>query len=729
MACGCNKCKENCGCNKCMENPCDECSPKPCKCHPCYNTMIGDCKQPCGSAQPIDSCMTNEYCDDGCDEFLDAKCIQFSDGETLEDKWENLIAILADIKSCITAIGGETIVRGCTDPNSNNYNPNANVDDGSCTYNCPTSGTFNTSISNIFCDTLDLNQFLSGASIGGTWYIGGCGSTVISNTQWQISGSTLFLGNQPALGVHTFNYQVTSANCAPECTEIQLELCNKGNAGTGIDFSFPLNSNQTINLFDYVTGEDQGGVWYDAMGQIVINPMTHIPDTSNVGTWNYSYIVNESCCGGSRVNIVYTVSENNCPDAGTGETLTITEGDSTQYNLFDYLTGETSGGTWTNNGTNTTNLQNFSLLSVGSHTFLYTVSGENCPTDTATVTVIVEEAQTNSCEGFSAGTGSTGQVCVDGDATTINLLDLITGFTIGGVFGDVPIGSVTPCKTFTNPAQVLGGNIDNWQGTNIVLDFAGEPTGIYQFSYGNECDCTIITVEAISCVEPECQFTINNISIVEEDTGNPLTCCNGEFYVDLDATGADTYTVQVDLQQERSIDADGIYGPFACGVETVQMTITGSSDGCTTTSQTQTITLPNDCLFGQPTFCITYSQITNPITGVVSDLYTYAVTMESGFQQGLFNGENIVSVTIDVEDNIGNTVTNFNPPLGGTDSTWITWQSNIDDFGCVKNYTVVTDQATYTIPDFCDSDLNITTPTTQDQICEELDLEITRAPS
>ena len=30
----------------------------------------------------------------------------------------------------------ETIVSGCTDPNANNYNPAANTDDGSCTYDC-----------------------------------------------------------------------------------------------------------------------------------------------------------------------------------------------------------------------------------------------------------------------------------------------------------------------------------------------------------------------------------------------------------------------------------------------------------------------------------------------------------------------------------------------------------------------------------------------------------------
>lgn len=88
------------GCNKCNNNPCDKCSPKPCQCHPCYNTLVGDCKQPCGEAKPIE-CLDNAYCDDGCETFLKAECIIFTDGETLETKFTNLMTILTQISECV----------------------------------------------------------------------------------------------------------------------------------------------------------------------------------------------------------------------------------------------------------------------------------------------------------------------------------------------------------------------------------------------------------------------------------------------------------------------------------------------------------------------------------------------------------------------------------------------------------------------------------------------------
>lgn len=104
----CNNCKNTCGTT-------------PCQCHPCYNTLVGDCKEPCDNttAQPID-CLTQEYCNDGCESFLEAKCILFSDGETLEQKWTTLINTLNQLSECIcentggcpnlgTATGNNTI--------------------------------------------------------------------------------------------------------------------------------------------------------------------------------------------------------------------------------------------------------------------------------------------------------------------------------------------------------------------------------------------------------------------------------------------------------------------------------------------------------------------------------------------------------------------------------------------------------------------------------------------
>ena len=324
-----------CGCNNCNNNPCDECAPKACKCHPCYNTLIGDCKQPCNgtSAGPIDSCMTNEYCDDGCDEFLDAKCVQFSDGENLEVKLENILIKLEEIKECLVIVGDGEIVRGCTDPLSNNYNPLATVGDNSCEYTCPTSGVFN-NLNTQFCGSIDLNQFLNNATMGGEWYIGACGDTNKETINRKIEGSILTQISN-FFGSHLFNYTVSSENCDEECTEITLVNCPTGNPGNSTDFTLPLNSNSTVNLFDYLTGNDSEGNWY-INGVIIENPENYTLNTSIAGVQVFTYKVNEDCCGGSFVNLEFTVSEEECMDMQAGN-LTITEGDNNTYNLADSI--------------------------------------------------------------------------------------------------------------------------------------------------------------------------------------------------------------------------------------------------------------------------------------------------------------------------------------------------------------------------------------------------------
>ena len=95
-----------CGCGK---NTCNKCETK--VCHPCYDTLVNSCSEPCDNtqAQPID-CLTQEYCSEGCDSFIDAKCILFSDGETLETKITNIETLLTQLASCICDVTG-----GCPD--------------------------------------------------------------------------------------------------------------------------------------------------------------------------------------------------------------------------------------------------------------------------------------------------------------------------------------------------------------------------------------------------------------------------------------------------------------------------------------------------------------------------------------------------------------------------------------------------------------------------------------
>ena len=660
-----------CGCNKCQNNPCDECGPKPCKCHPCYKTMIGDCKQPCDgtNAGPIDSCMTNAYCDDGCAEFLDAKCIQFEDGESLEDKWDNLIAILADIKSCVSAIGGETIIRGCTDPTSTNYNPNANVDDGSCQYNCLDSGVFNTSMNNTFCSgTIDLNQFLIGAGAGGTWSIGGCGSTIQSNVTWSISGSNL-TQLSTSVGVHTFSYTLNAPNCPSSCTEITLEVCDRGNPGTPTNFSLPLGSNQTVNLNDYLTGEDQGGTWY-LMGQAISNPT--VPDTSSAGNWVYTYKVNEECCGGTFADVGYEVTNVNCADITSG-TLTLTQGDESTYNLMNSLSGFIPGGSWTDyNGDSTQPNQIFEMFTPGTYVYTYAVTVDNCPEVTATVTVVIEEEINPPC--IKTGTAIMGTVCVDGSTTTIDIMSLLSGADSGGDLQG------QNCNGDLNPSFIAAANQTNVQVDQpLVIDFAGAVIGTYTFSYVSDCECTDIIIEAESC-----DFTYNSYEITDED-GNALDCCEDGYYVKLDIIGE--YQVKAGLLELNVVN--DIVGPLNCGNDTV-LTIYNDDR-----EEDVNIEVLDDCTY--MSVCIEDTSFTNPVTQEVIVSYTYSINIENPFLGGEYNGETItVAPTATITDASGNVISTY---TSDTNSSFITWIDSIpDNLGTIVNYQITTTGGTYTIP-------------------------------
>ena len=46
-------------------------------------------------------CLTQEYCSDGCESFLEAKCIIFTDGETLETKITRIEQLLINLAECV----------------------------------------------------------------------------------------------------------------------------------------------------------------------------------------------------------------------------------------------------------------------------------------------------------------------------------------------------------------------------------------------------------------------------------------------------------------------------------------------------------------------------------------------------------------------------------------------------------------------------------------------------
>lgn len=63
-------------------------------------------------------------------------------------------------------------IEGCTDPNANNYNPEATIDDGSCTYDCmPLMATFDTNGCNFGEDTFSIDINVTDLGMSGPYTV------------------------------------------------------------------------------------------------------------------------------------------------------------------------------------------------------------------------------------------------------------------------------------------------------------------------------------------------------------------------------------------------------------------------------------------------------------------------------------------------------------------------------------------------------------------------------
>lgn len=114
--------------------------------------------------------------------------------------------------------------------------------------------------------------------------------------------------------------------------------------------------------------------------------------TPNVQTANFTALGQLDC----NNNFGY-ITCINPPNAGSNGNATLCPGVSTPVNLFNIITGENPGGTWTETtvgpssgvtiGSGTS--VNFSNVPPGVYQFTYTVTAPNCPTATSTATITV----------------------------------------------------------------------------------------------------------------------------------------------------------------------------------------------------------------------------------------------------------------------------------------------------------------------------------------------------
>ncbi len=195
-------------------------------------------------------------------------------------------------------------------------------------------------------------------------------------------------------------------------------------------------SNQTVNLFDAITGNPEpNGDWTVPSGAPLLNGNDFIGTVNTPGDYIYTF---SKVCDNSnlRIPVTVTVAIEQAPFVGTNKTLSICKNNNS-VDLFTLLdAGVTTGGTWSPALASGTGLFNPAIDVSGTYT--YTIQGNAiCPNVSATITVtnndfpvITPISNFELCDDAADGNDTNGSVNFDLTLKNSEILGSQTGITV-----------------------------------------------------------------------------------------------------------------------------------------------------------------------------------------------------------------------------------------------------------------------------------------------------------
>ncbi|MBK6478056.1 MAG: carboxypeptidase regulatory-like domain-containing protein [Saprospiraceae bacterium] len=222
--------------------------------------------------------------------------------------------------------------------------------------------------------------------------------------------------------------------------------CPTVNAGADGTTSICNTSTTAINLFNLITGENAGGVWSRLTGTGGTFSGNTFTPAANATTSTFRYIVAGAppCPGDTSIATVVITPP---VSAGTDGMTTVCSNSALSINLFNLITGEQSGGTWSrtsgSGGSFTASTGTFVPTGATSSIFRYILIGSSpCPNDTSFASVSVTT-------GVNAGTDGSTAIC-NTSTSPINLFSLISGEEGGGTWSRISgSGGTFSGNTFT----------------------------------------------------------------------------------------------------------------------------------------------------------------------------------------------------------------------------------------------------------------------------------------
>ena len=326
--------------------------------------------------------------------------------------------------------------------------------------------------------TIQLATLISGETAGGIWTrLTGTGGIFVSNagTFTPTSGTTS----------STFNYTFNGA-CGNDSSTVTITILPAADAGQSGEISICSDNFTTIYLSDIITGETINGSWTIISGTGgIFDPVagTYTP-TAGATSATFAYSINENCGTSTSTATIFII---NTPNAGTSSTITTCASAIDAINLFDVISGESSGGIWElisgSGGIFDAASGSFLPLAIGNYIFTYTVIND-CGVAVSTTTV-------NVISGAYAGESGSLAVCSN-TTTTIFLADIITGAPQGGTWSQ---------------SSGFGGIFNASEGTFTPTSGVTTSTFIYTISGDGNCGIATSTATVTITTQPTAVIT------------------------------------------------------------------------------------------------------------------------------------------------------------------------------------------------------------------------------
>lgn len=348
-----------------------------------------------------------------------------------------------------------------------------------------------------FCseDTvINVSEYLAGAEAAGTWVdFSASGSFDPISTDFDLTGLSA--------GDYLFAHIVDSINCSKDTAYITVKVKVQSNAGFDSSISV-CNTEELINLNDYLSGAEAAGVWEELSSSESFDPVSADFSVLGLSTGDYlfAHIIDDSInCVPDTAYIAVEVKEQ--LSAGLDSAITICNSEEL-INLNDYLSGEEAIDVWeelSTSGSFDPASADFNTLGIssGDYTFLHLVDLVDCPTDTAYIEIEVKEQLT-------AGPDSTVAVC--NNIADFDVSSLLTDADSGGSWSEI----------------TSSGSFDSATAT---FDCFGLASGTYDFLYSIDSESP--------CIADEAEFSIELVPFSFAGNDTVIYTCNTEGVVDL----------------------------------------------------------------------------------------------------------------------------------------------------------------------------------------------------